>query len=368
MGVSQYDLKRQHSEISSELTAAFHRVLDSGIFMLHWGDAEVAALEQEIAAMSGLKHGVGCASGTDALMLVYRALGLGPGDEVIVPSFTFLATASSVRMVGATPVFADVSENSYCLTAETIKKALTPRTRAIVVAHLFGQLAEMTDIFDLATERNLFLIEDAAQAIGAKWCGLPAGWWGAAATLSFFPTKNLGGVGDGGMMLTRDDDLADKLRLIRNHGSRNGELGFNSRLDELQAAILRAKLPRLAEWNRQRGQVAERYNTAFSQLVPDRLRTPVRLQDNEHVYHQYVLRVTQREELRRKLAERKISSGIYYGVPLHRHPMMADCVPSGLSLPVSETLAREVLALPIFPGMTDTEVEEVISAVKSALA
>lgn len=365
MTVPQYDLLRQHREIATELHDAFRRVIDSGVYVMHWGDAEVAALEREISRYTGLPHAIGCGSGTDALMLVYQALDLKPDDEVVCPAFTFLATASAVRMVGAKPIFADVDPATYNVTAETLKAAVTAKTRAISVVHLFGQLAEMEDIVEFASERGIRLIEDAAQVIGATRHGKHAGSWGLAATLSFFPTKNLGAIGEAGMILTADDALAEQLRVIRNHGSKNGEIGYNSRLDEIQAALLRAKLPHLEDWNRQRKAIGERYNAAFADT--DGVTPQAISQGNDPIYHQYVVRIRNRDAVRARLADRGISSGIFYPVALHKHPMFKHLVPEGFSLPNAEQLTAEVLALPIFPGMTDAEVGEVIDSVRTAL-
>jgi dTDP-4-amino-4,6-dideoxygalactose transaminase len=299
---------------------------------------------------------VACASGSDALLLALLALGINQGDEVVVPSFTFFATASAVWRLGATPVFADIDPLTFNVTAETIAPRVTPRTRVILPVHLFGQLAEMPPLLELARQHNLHVVEDLAQAISARTVDRPAGSWGDLGCLSFYPTKNLGGFGDGGMITTRSAALADRLYLLRGHGMRpryfHAEVGINSRLDELQAAMLRVKLSRLATWTAQRQANARRYQQLFQEAQLDaHLGVPYTTDPARHVWNQFTIRVFDdlRDALRDYLAARGIGSEIYYPLPLHQQACFASLgYPPG-SLPVTEKLARQVLSLPIHP-------------------
>ena len=353
------DLKAQYAAIQQEIDAAIKEVLLSTQFIL--GPA-VRDLEQRVAAYCGCQYGVGVASGTDALRLTLMALGIGPGDEVITTPFTFIATANTISHCGARPVFVDIDSRTYNIDATTIKAAVTERTKAILPVHLYGQPADMDPIMELAEAHGLYVIEDAAQAIGARYLSQTtgeAGNWrrvgsiGHAGCLSFYPTKNLGAYGDGGMVVTNDAALAEKVDILRRQGSkkkyRAEVLGFNSRLDSLQAAILGVKLKYLDGWNEARRQVAQRYNELLAGLP---VTTPYELPHIYHVYHQYTIRAPQRDALAAYLKERGIGTMIYYPVPLHRQELYASLGYGESSLPVSEAASREVFSLPMYPELT----------------
>jgi len=358
------DLAAEQAEIGAEVRAALERVLESGHFIL---GPEGAALEKEIAALAGVPHAVACNSGTDALHLALRAAGVGPGDEVVTPTFTFIATAEAIAYVGATPVFADIDPGTFNLTAQTLERALTPGTRAVIVVHLFGQCAQMPAIAELCARRGLVLVEDCAQAIGADWDGRQAGAWGDFGCFSFYPTKNLGAYGDAGLVTTREARHDARLRMLRHHGSRqtylHEEIGYNSRLDELQAAVLRAKLPHLARFTAARQKHAARYRQL---LAGARLQLPVAHGRGAHVYHQFTVRVKNRDTVRRALAEAGVASGVYYPIPLHRQPVFEKEF-GGLALPVAEAAAHEVLSLPIYPQLTDGQIGHVCGALRACL-
>jgi dTDP-3-amino-3,4,6-trideoxy-alpha-D-glucose transaminase len=320
---------------------------------------EVEAFEREFAAFLGVRHVVGVANGTDALTIALRALGVGPGDEVVVPSFTFYATAEAVAVLGAAPVFCDVEPHTYCMTAGSVRPLVGERTKAIVPVHLFGNVAPVSDLLELGPP----VVEDAAQAAGASLGGRRAGALGAAATFSFFPSKNLPCLGDGGAIATDDDELAELARTLRFHGSRDKqtftEVGWNSRLDALQAAVLRLLLPELEGWNQRRRSVAERY-----EALDGELRLPRPVEGAEHAWHMYVARHELADELARALGERGVAARGYYRVPVHRQPAMARFA-KGAELPVTDELARTNLALPMGPDLTDEQVTEVIEACAS---
>ena len=366
MRVPLLDLQAQYRSISGELDAAVMEVVRSQRFVL---GEPVERLESELAARIGVAHAIGCASGTDAILLPLKALDLQPGDEVIVPAFTFFATAGAVWNAGLRPVFADIDGATFNLGADTIRAALTARTRAVIVVHLFGQMADMAPILALAAERGIHVIEDAAQSIGARqrlddeW--RQAGSLGTAGSLSFFPTKNLGGFGDGGMITTPDDALAERLRKLRVHGGRqmyHHELvGTNSRLDALQAAVLRAKLPHLDGWTEARRARAARYDAAFAD-VPG-LRTPTVGAGNHHVYNQYTVRAEDRDGLRARLEAAQVGSAVYYPVPLHLQECFASLGYGRGDFPEAEAAAGDVLSLPVFPELTEAQQEHVIGAV-----
>ncbi len=372
MTVPFFDLTRQYGAIRRELDEAVSEVVESQRFIL---GAPVDRLEADMAALLDVEHAVGCASGTDALLLGLRGLELPAGAEVVVPAFTFFATAGAVWNAGLKPVFCDIDPATFNVTAETVAAALTPATRAVVVVHLFGQMVDMAPILALAEERGLAVVEDAAQAIGARqriggtWRF--AGAAGTAGAFSFFPTKNLGGFGDGGLMTTRDARLADRLRKLRVHGGvqmyHHEMVGTNSRLDALQAAVLSAKLPYLEGWTRARQANAAAYDGALSAM--EGIVTPPALPHNEHVYNQYTVRVTdgRRDALRDFLGERGIGSGVYYPVPLHLQECFASLGYAAGDLPVSERAAAEVLSLPIFPELTEPERDEVVRTVREFL-
>ncbi len=361
MVVPFLDLKRQHEPLRSAIDAAFKKCVDNTAFI---GGEEVKNFEAEIARFSRVQHAIGLNSGTDGLVLGLRALEVLPGDEVVVPAFSFVATASVVIGLGATPVFADVDLDSFCLDPESFEQAITPRTKAVIPVHLYGQAADMDGILRHARKRKIGVLEDACQAIGAKYKGKEVGGIGDIGAYSFYPTKNLAAIGDGGMALTNDRDLADKLRLMRDHGQtakyRHACWGTNSRLDSLQAAVLRIKLRRLAAWNSSRRRLAARYG----ELLAD---TPLLLpkvgEAREHVFHLYTVRVPdgRRDDLRAFLSERGIASAIHYVTPLHRQPCFAYLRPR--PAPRAERLAGEVLSLPMFPELSDEEQDKVSEAI-----
>lgn len=368
MNVPLLDLVAQYHSIRDEVLPALLRVVERQQFIL---GEEVAALERAIAELSHARHGIGCASGTDALLLPLRTLGLEPGDEVITPSFTFFATAGTIHNTGGRPVFVDIDPGTFNLSPAAVEAALTPRTRAVVVVHLFGQMADLQPILTLAARHNLMVIEDAAQAIGARrrigdaW--RMAGESGAVGAFSFFPSKNLGGWGDGGMMVTQDDALAERLRRLRTHGGakqyHHDEVGYNSRLDTLQAAVLLAKLPHLSAWSAARRARALRYTEALSGLAgvcPPRV-DPA----NEHIFHQYTIRADRRDDLVAHLRTSGIGCAVYYPLPLHLQPCFAHLgYPRG-SLQATEAAAESVVSLPIYPELTDQQQDAVIAAVRS---
>jgi dTDP-4-amino-4,6-dideoxygalactose transaminase len=372
MAVPLLDLRAQHATIREELVAAVIGVVDSQQFIL--GDA-VVALEKSIAELSAARHAIGCANGTDALLLAMRALDVGRGDEVITTPFTFFATAGTIHNVGATPVFVDIEPDTFNIRADAVAAARTSQSRAVIPVDLFGQMASLEAIG--AAVPGLPIIEDAAQSIGARrrvdgtW--RMAGELPTIGTFSFFPSKNLGGYGDGGMCVTQDDALADRLRRLRVHGGAkqyfHDEVGYNSRLDALQAAVLSAKLPHLAGWSAKRRENAAYYDAAFADLAASGvLTTPFVSPENESIFNQYTLRVSRRDELQAFLKGRGIGSSIYYPLPLHLQPCFAYLGYREGQCPESERAAREVLSLPIFPELTRDQLDDVVAAVRAFFA
>lgn len=356
------DLTAQYESIKPEIDQAVQRVLDSGWFIL---GEEVESLENQIAAYTGTRYGVGVASGTDALILSLRALGIGSGDEVILPAYTFFATVGAVLHVGATPVLVDVDPETFCLDVKRTEEAVTPLTKAIIPVHLYGHPADMDALVKLGEKHNLKIIEDNAQAFGAEYRGRKTGSLGDAACLSFFPSKNLGGCGDGGMVLTSSPDTAEKVRMLRVHGWQKKyhpqTLGYNSRLDALQAAILRVKLNYVDTWNERRREIAQKYHRAFADNP--HLRIPVEKGDIRHVYHLYILQSTHRDQLQDQLTASGIASGIYYPQPLH---LTKPCSSLGYQegdFPAAEKASRETLAIPLYPDLTEEDVRRIIAAV-----
>ncbi len=359
------DVSRDNQPLREEMLAAVADVYDSGRF-LHGPD--VTELEREIAAYSHTEHAVGCASGSDALLLALMAMEIGAGDEVILPSFTFFATASAVWRLGAKIVFADIDPVSYNIDPAAIEAAVTPRTKAILPVHLFGQCADMPAICAIAQKHGLRVIEDAAQAIGAAYEGRAAGSWGDVGCISFYPTKNLGGCGDGGMLTTNDGEFAQQLRLYASHGMQpryyHQVVGINSRLDTIQAAMLRVKLQHLDCWTEARQKNAARYGQLLLEAgLTDQLQLPASHPGSRHVWNQYSVRVPdgQRDALRTWLAEGQVGSEIYYPVPLHLQVCFESLGYSKGSLPESERAAEEILNLPIFPGLTEAEQQRVVA-------
>jgi dTDP-4-amino-4,6-dideoxygalactose transaminase len=364
--VPQLDLSAQYAAIGTEIRTAVERVMASQQFVL---GREGAALEDEIAELCGVAHGVGVASGTDALILALRACGVGAGDEVLLPPFTFVATGSAVSALGAKPVFADIRPDTYNIDPSEPGRRITPRTRAIVVVHLYGLAAEMDPILAFAKSRKLSVIEDNAQAIGASYKGRRTGSLGDAACLSFYPTKNLGAYGDAGMVVTNSAQLAARVRSLRNHGQsekyRSTEAGWNSRLDEIQAAILRVKLRHLSDWQRARQSHAAEYNRLFSQISG--VMPPLAPEGFEHVFHQYTIRIEQRDALQKFLSERKIGSTVYYPYPLHLQPLYASLGHKPGDFPHAERAAQEVLSLPMYPELRKEQIARVVESVAEFL-
>lgn len=365
MKVPLLDLQRQYASLREDVLSAVTRVCDSQQFIM---GPEVEALEAELASTLGVRHAVAVSSGTDAILVALMALGIGPGDEVITPTFSFFATAGSVVRVGARPVFVDVDPLTLNVDPARVLDAITPRTKAIIPVHLYGLCADMDPIIDAAAARGMYVIEDAAQAIGATYRGRPAGTLSDIACFSFFPTKNLGAFGDAGLVTTKDEALASKVRLLRNHGAQpkyyHHLIGGNFRLDALQAAVLRVKLPHLARWNEQRRANAATYRELFDRAgVTSRLCLPVEPQGMTHTYHQYVVRVPNRDGLKAHLASRGVGTEIYYPVPFHRQACFADLVGPTDAFPHADAAADEVLALPIFPELTRAQQEHVVSSI-----
>ncbi len=369
-GVPLLDLARGHEPLMDEMIASLASVCRSGQFIL---GPEVVKLEKAVAEYSQTKHAIGCASGSDALLLALMACNVGPADEVILPSFTFFATASAVTRLGATPVFADIQPGTFNICPNSVESLINPATKAILPVHLFGQCADMDQIVRIAKDAGLAVIEDAAQAIGAELAGRRAGSIGQIGCLSFYPTKNLGGVGDGGMLTTNDDQLADKLQLLRGHGMRpryyHQAIGINSRLDSFQAAVLNVKMPHLDRWTQMRQVNAYRYTELFKIAAIKGVRLPETAANRRHVWNQYVIRVPadRRDALREHLAAAKIGSEIYYPLGLHQQRCFDYLGYSAGDLPETERAAAEVLALPIFPELMAKEQEVVVSRIAAFL-
>ncbi|MEW6517392.1 MAG: DegT/DnrJ/EryC1/StrS family aminotransferase [candidate division FCPU426 bacterium] len=360
--VRYVNIAAQHRALRPALLRAMDRVIQDGHFIL---GPETQALEKELAGRCRAGYALGVNSGTDALVLALRSLNIGPGHEVIVPDFTFVATASAVLLVGATPVLADVEPGTLTLDPAQAAAKVTPRTRALIPVHLYGQAADMTRLLKLAAEKKLAVVEDAAQALGATWQGRPVGALGDAGCLSFYPTKNLGGMGDGGMLLTNRPDLAARLKRLRDHGSDkkyiHEELGLNSRLDEIQSAVLRIKLKKLEAWHKRRRAIANQYFRAWQDLP---LVLPKPRPGAEHVYHQFTIQTPRRDELQRHLAALGISTGVHYPMPLHCQPLLSGLPSASAAFPVSERAAKEILCLPVFPELKEAEVKRVIHGVR----
>jgi dTDP-4-amino-4,6-dideoxygalactose transaminase len=360
------DLKAQHAEIADEVAAGFARVIADTAFIL---GPEVRAFEEAFARFCGVPRCIGVANGTDAIELIIRALGLGAGDEVIVPANTFIATALGVVRAGARPVLVDCDEY-HLLDPGRIEAAVTPRTQAILPVHLFGQIADMEAIGEIAQARGLTLIEDAAQSQGARRHGRRSGGFGLAAATSFYPGKNIGAYGDAGAVVTSSDEIAARIHKLRNWGSdrkyHHPEIGFNSRLDTLQAVVLSAKLARLEAWNAARRRAAARYDELLAD-VPG-VERPRTLPGNEHVWQLYVVRVPRRDEVLESLQAQGIGAGIHYPVPLHLHGALRDLGYRKGDFPTAEGAAREILSLPMHPHLTEEQQERVAAALRRALA
>ena len=361
-----FDSKRQYAQIGEEAEKAVCEVMRSGCYIL---GPNVKALESELAEYIGCKYTVALNSGTDALHIALRALDIGKDDEVITTAFTFVATASAIGLAGATPVFVDINPDTFNIDANKIEAAITPKTKAIIPVHLYGQPAEMDKIMDIAKRHNLKVVEDCCQAIGAEYKGQKVGSFGDFGCFSFYPTKNLGGMGDGGMITCNDESLYNRIIALRNHGGAiryyHDELGVNSRLDEIQAAILRVKLPHVKEWNEKRRENAYRYNDMFKEY-PE-VETPKEIENSYCVYHQYTIRIDNRDEVHKLLQEKGIGAMIYYPVPLHLQKLHKNLGYKEGDLPLTEKDTKRVMSIPMFPELTVEEQQTVVDTVIECL-
>jgi len=362
MNVNLLDLKIQYDNIKDEIRKAIDAVLESTHFIM---GENVKKLEQEIAEFCGVKRAIAVANGTDAILLSLRALGLEEGDEVITTPFTFFASAETSSLIGAKPVFVDINPETLCIDENKIEEAITEKTKAIIPVHIFGQMCNMDKIMEIANKHNLVVIEDACQAIGAEYKGVKAGNFGNAGTFSFFPTKNLGAYGDAGMIVTNDEELADKLCMLRQHGTKkkymHEMIGHNSRLDEIQAAILRVKLRYLAEWTEDRRKNADRYNELLKDI---NVKTPVEMEGRRHVYHQYCILVENKEEVMAFLKEKGIGCGNYYPIPVHQLPIYKESGYTDQKLLVCEESCRKSIALPMYPELSEEQQKYVVECLK----
>ncbi len=365
MRIPMVDLAGQYRDLQSELQPAMLAALQAAQFIL---GPNVQAFEKEAAEYLGVKHAISCANGTDALHLALLAAGIGPGDEVITTPFTFIATAEAIAYVGAKAVFVDIDPQTFNIDVDLAAKAITPKTRALLPVHLFGQPANIAPLQALAQQHGLRLIEDCAQSFGASVAGRQTGSIGDIGSFSFFPSKNLGCYGDGGMVTTQSDAMAETLRMLRNHGSKvryyHDIIGYNSRLDELQAVVLRAKLPRIDHYNQERRRVAHRYNAGLAGLP---LQTPHEDGVGLHVYHQYTLLCERRADIQKALTDAQIASAIYYPVPLHQQKVF-EGIAAGLRFPVTESVAARCVSLPIYPELSDSAIDEICGVIRQALA
>jgi dTDP-4-amino-4,6-dideoxygalactose transaminase len=363
------DLQSQYLPLRSEIVDAIIRVCDAQHFIL---GAEVEEFEREVGELLGVRHVIGVSSGTDALLVSLMALGIGPGDEVIVPTLSFFATAGSVSRLGATPVFVDVDDTTLAIDVADVDSAITERTKAVIPVHLYGLCADIDPLNELAVKNRFFVVEDAAQALGATYKGRVAGTLGAVGCFSFFPSKNVGAFGDAGMVTTNDDRLAHQIRLLRNHGAspkyHHRSVGGNFRLDALQAAVLRVKLSHLQTWNASRRANADVYRELFTlSALTDRIRLPTEPAGRLHIYHQYVIRVRDRDSVRTRLHEAEVGTEVYYPVPFHRQECFSGLPSATKEFPVADAAAREVLALPIYPGLTRLQQEHVVGSIAEAV-
>lgn len=364
MKVPMLDLSNQYQSMKEEILQKLDEIMSSSRFIL---GENVKQIEKTISKYSNVAHGIGVGNGSDAIHIALQALGIGEGDEVITTAYTFFATGGAIARIGAKPVFIDIDPVTFNINPQKIEAAITEKTKGIIPVHLYGQMADMDKIKEIADQHHLVIVEDAAQAIGAKHKGKSAGEFGAAATYSFFPTKNLGAYGDGGMIVTNDEALADKARVIRVHGSKpkyyHHVLGYNSRLDELQAAILNVKFPHLDEWSESRRIRAAYYTKNLNEKLGDSIQIPLEMQENYHVYHQYTLRVPNRDELKSYLKEHGIETMVYYPVPLHLQPVFKDLGYHEGDFPEAERAAKEALSLPMYPELKQEEQDYVIEKI-----
>lgn len=363
MNVPLMDVQSQYQPLRAEVDAAIRGVLDSGRFIL---GPHVAALEAEIGEELG-RHAVGVANGTDALVIALNALDIGPGDEVITTPYTFYATAEAIARVGATPVFVDIRDSDYCIDPALVEQRITPRTKALMPVHIFGHPADITALGPIAERHGLPIIEDAAQAYGASENGVPVGAMGDLATFSFFPTKNLPGIGDGGMVVCKDPQVADRIRRLRFHGSRDKvvfeEVGYNSRLDELQAAVIRIFLRHVHDWNDGRRAAAAAYAAAG---LGQHMTLPQEREGARHIYHLYMARHENRDAVQQALSARGVANAVYYGIPMHLQPVFAHLGYREGDLPVAEECARTALAIPMHPFLTEAQAAHVAASVAAA--
>jgi len=362
--IPMVNLKAQYADIKDEIEQGIAETIANCSFIL---GPNVQGFEKEAAEYLGVKHAIGCASGTDALHLALQAEGITEGDEVITSAFTFIATAEAIKYVGASPVFVDIDDKTFNITAELIEKAITPKTKAIMPVHLFGQPADLSKIKALCDKHNLKLIEDCAQSFGARINGQQTGAIGNASGYSFFPSKNLGAFGDGGLVVTNSDETAKMLKMLRNHGSDvryyHDVIGYNSRLDDMQAVVLRAKLKRIDQYNQARRHAAHLYSELMADLP---LQTPYEDGLGEHVYHQYTLLCDRRDEVIQALQDKQIGCAVYYPVPLHQQNVFKEeC--AGLSLPVTESVAANCFSLPICPSLADDTIKEIVAVIRDVL-
>jgi dTDP-4-amino-4,6-dideoxygalactose transaminase len=360
------DLKLQYETIKGEIRQVVDEVLESGNYIM---GPVVSEFEQSIAKYCGVKNAIGVANGTDALLLTLDALGIGPGDEVITSPFTFFASAEVISQVGAKPVFVDIEADTYNMDVSKLEEAITDKTKAIIPIHIFGQPVDMDRINNIAEKYNLYVIEDACQAIGSTYQGKQAGSMGVAGCFSFFPTKNLGGYGDGGLIVTNDDELAKKIKILRVHGSNpkyhHSMIGYNSRLDSIQAAMLNVKLKYIDEWNQKRREKAAYYDNALNELP---IQLPVVKIGREAVYHLYIIQTQYRDELMEYLKEHGIDSGVYYPIPLHLQEVYKDLGYQKGDYPISETSSLGTMALPLYPELTQEDQDYVIHIVSNFFA
>lgn len=366
MPIPLVDLRKQYEPLQKEIITGFEHVFES--MHLFLGE-NVQALEREFAQYCGAAHGIGVSDGTTALHIILRAMEIGPGDEVITPSHTFIATAEAIVLAGAKPVFVDIHPDTCLMDVSQIEAKITPHTKAIMPVHLYGQTVDMDSVVKIAHSAGLKVIEDSCQAHGALYNDHRAGSLGDAAAFSFYYSKNLGAYGEGGFITTSDDDLAAKIRMIRDHGSNrryfHDLIGFNGRLDELQAVVLRAKLPHLEDWNNQRRLHAQKYGELLKGTPAV---IPVELHGNRHVYHMFVIQTPRRDELQNYLKEKGIGTGIHYPVPIHLQKSMSFLGHKPGDLPVTEAVVGKILSLPMFAELTDSQIEEVCEAIKSFYA
>lgn len=393
MNIPLIDLKAQYKSISEDIDRVTKEVLSSAGYIM---GKNVTEFEKEFAEYIGVKHAISVGNGTDALVIALKSLGIGPGDEVITATFTYFASAECISAVGATPVFVDVEKDTFNMDPSKLEEKITDKTKAIIPVHIFGQSADMDPINEIAKKHNLKVIEDACQAVGAKYKGKMIGTLGDAACFSFFPTKNLSCAGDGGMIVTDDDDIATIARALRTHGSgetgqkaynllnniteevetsKDGDdtvynplkyynylIGFNSRLDAIQGAILRVKLPHLDSWNNGRRRVAKIYNEAFKE---SNVVAPLVREENEPIYHQYVLQCDDREAMLNKLKEKGVATGVYYPIPLHLQKVYADLGYKEGDMPVAEYLSHRTFAIPVYPELTEEQINYIIDSIKA---